>query len=498
MEKKMPAYDVIVVGAGNAAMCAALSAREKGARVLVLERAPRQDRGGNSAHSGGAFRVVYRNVDDLMKLVPDLSEQEKQNSDFGTYTEERYLDDLARMSQYRCDPDLAETLVKNSLSTALWMQKYGVRFVPIYGRQAFKVDGRFKFWGGLTVEVSGGGLGLMQTLFGAAEKRGVEILYGARAVRLLRDRGAICGLQVIQNDVTTDYHAKTVVLGSGGFHANTEWRARYLGPNWDLAKARGTRFNTGDGIGMAIESGALSWGHWSGCHSVFYDRNAPDFGDINLLNQQKNGFALGIVVNALGKRFVDEGRDFRNYTYARMGARVLEQPGAIGYQVFDQKVLPLLPDEYRIRKMTRVQGETLEQLAAAMDGVDPKGFLETVKEFNSAVRTDVPFNPAIKDGRCTAGLAVDKSNWANPLDAPPYVAFGVTAGITCTYGGIRINTSAQVLSSDGPPIAGLYAAGELVGGLYYIDYPGGAGLMAGSVFGRIGGANAAAFSATRR
>lgn len=494
----MPAYDVIVVGAGNAAMCAALSAREKGARVLVLERAPRQDRGGNSAHSGGAFRVVYRNVDDLMKLVPDLSEQEKQNSDFGTYTEERYLDDLARMSQYRCDPDLAETLVKNSLSTALWMQKYGVRFVPIYGRQAFKVDGRFKFWGGLTVEVSGGGLGLMQTLFGAAEKRGVEILYGARAVRLLRDRGAIRGLQVIQNDVTTDYHAKTVVLGSGGFHANTEWRARYLGPNWDLAKARGTRFNTGDGIGMAIESGALSWGHWSGCHSVFYDRNAPDFGDINLLNQQKNGFALGIVINALGKRFVDEGRDFRNYTYARMGARVLEQPGAIGYQVFDQKVLPLLPDEYRIRKMTRVQGETLEQLAAAMDGVDPKGFLETVKEFNSAVRTDVPFNPAIKDGRCTAGLAVDKSNWANPLDAPPYVAFGVTAGITCTYGGIRINTSAQVLSSDGPPIAGLYAAGELVGGLYYIDYPGGAGLMAGSVFGRIGGANAAAFSATRR
>jgi tricarballylate dehydrogenase len=493
----MSSHDVIVVGAGNAAMCAALSAHEQGARVLVLERAQIAERGGNSAHSGGSFRVVYRDMEDFRTLVPDLSPAEADTADFGTYTEEQYLDDLARMSQYRCDPDLAEVLVRQSLPTATWMQKYGVRFVPIYGRQAFKVDGRFRFWGGLTVEVSGGGLGLMQTLFAAAQKAGIEVLYGARAVQLLRNHGRACGVRVIRNDLESDHLAKAVVLGSGGFHANTEWRARYLGPNWDLAKARGTRCNTGDGIRMAIDAGALSWGNWSGCHSVFYDRNAPDFGDLNLLNQQKNGFAQGIVVNALGRRFVDEGRDFRNYTYAQMGARVLEQPGAIGYQVFDSKVIDLLPDEYRIRQITRVQADTLGELAAKMDGIDPQGFLAEVQAFNAAVRTDRPYNPAIKDGRCTTGLAVNKSNWANPLDAPPYYAFGVTAGVTCTYGGIRIDTGARVLSADGPVIPGLFATGEMVGGLYYVNYPGGAGLMSGSVFGKIGGANAAAFAASR-
>ena len=491
----MSGSDVIVVGAGNAAMCAALSAHEHGARVLVLERAQIDNRGGNSAHSGGSFRVVYRDMDDFKKLVPDLTPDEIRNSDFGTYTEEKYLDDLARMSQYRCDPDLAEVLVKQSLPAALWMQKFGVRFIPIYGRQAFKVDGKFKFWGGLTVEVAGGGLGLMQTLFTAAEQRGMDVLYGARAVGLLTEKGRACGVRVIRNGESTDYPARAVVLGSGGFHANTEWRARYLGPNWDLAKARGTRCNTGDGITMALDAGALSWGNWSGCHSVFFDRNAPDFGDLNLLNQQKNGFAQGIVVNALGKRFVDEGRDFRNYTYAQMGARILEQPGAIGYQVFDSKVIHLLPDEYRMKKMTKVQADTLEELVAGMDGIDAQGFLDEVKAFNAAVKREVPYVPAIKDHRCTVGLAINKSNWANPLDTPPYYAFGVTAGITCTYGGIRIDSDARVLSAEGPPIAGLYATGEMVGGLYYVNYPGGAGLMSGSVFGRIGGANAAAFAA---
>lgn len=247
----MSSYDVIVVGAGNAAMCAALSARENGARVLVLERAQREARGGNSAHAGGAFRIAYRDLDDIAKLVPDLTEDEAKNSDFGTYTEEQYLDDLARMSQYRCDPDLAETLVKNSLETALWMRSCGVRFVPMFGRQAYKVDGKFKFWGGLTVEVSGGGLGLMEALFRAAEQRGVEIGYGARAVKLLRVGGTVCGVRAIQDNVEVDYHAKAVVLGAGGFHANAEWRARYLGQDWDLAKVRGTRCNTGDGIRMA-------------------------------------------------------------------------------------------------------------------------------------------------------------------------------------------------------------------------------------------------------
>jgi tricarballylate dehydrogenase len=495
----MSDFDVIVLGAGNAALSAALAAREQGARVLVVERAPEQDRGGNSAHSGGAFRVAYGGVEDLRKVMPDLSDSEIASTDFGTYTEQQYFDDLARMSRYRADGELVEVLVSRSLATMVWMRERGVRFVPIYGRQAFKIDGKFKFWGGLTVEASGGGRGLVDGLFTAIERAGAAIWYGSRGVRVeLDEDGRIGGIEVVRDGRRIKLRAPAVVLGSGGFHANAEWRARYLGTNWDLAKARGSRFNTGDGIRMAIEAGAMSWGHWSGCHSVAYDRNAPDFGDINLLGQQKNGFPMGIMVNARGERFFDEGADFRNYIYATLGREVLRQPGGIAWQVFDQKVAHLLSDEYRIRQITKVQADTLEELAVKLEDVDPAGFLKTVRAFNEAVRTDVPFNPNIKDGRGTTGLAVPKTNWANPLETPPYIAFGITCGITFTYGGIRIDPLARVISEEGSAIPGLYATGELVGGLYYDSYPGGAGLMAGAVFGKIAGEGAAAHALKRQ
>jgi tricarballylate dehydrogenase len=486
--------DVIVVGGGNAALCAALSARQAGANAVVLERAPEEERGGNSAYSGGAFRVVYNGLEDIRGLVPDLSDSEIAESDFGDYTRDKYFDDMARLSKYRANPELVEALIDRSYETLSWMRTLGVRFVPIYGRQAFKVDGKFKFWGGLTLEVSGGGRGLMDYLYAAADKLGVEVKYGARATSLLWDGARVRGVRFREGEQMREIEAGAVILGSGGFHANAEWRARYLGRDWDLAKARGSRFNTGDGIQMALDIGAMSYGHWSGCHSVNYDRNAPEFGEPNLLSQQKNSFPFGILVNSRGERFVDEGADFRNYTYAQMGRWILEQPGALAWQVFDQRVVSLLTDEYRIRQITKVEAATLEELATKMEDVDPQGFLREIGAYNDAVRQDVPFNPAVKDKRCTVGLRVNKSNWANPLDKPPFVAFGVTCGVTFTYGGLRINTGAQVLSAEGPPFANLYATGELVGGLYYHDYPGGAGLTAGSVFGRLAGVAAAALT----
>jgi tricarballylate dehydrogenase len=225
---------------------------------------------------------------------------------------------------------------------------------------------------------------------------------------------------------------------------------------------------------------------------VAYDRCAPEFGDIDLPGQQKNGFPLGIMVNQRGERFFDEGADFRNYIYATLGAAVLRQPNGMAWQVFDAKVAPLLSaGEYRLRQVTKVEADTLEELAARMEDMDAAGFLRTVHAFNASVRAEVPFNPNVKDGRGTAGLAVPKSNWANPLDTPPFVAFGITCGITFTYGGIRINERAEVMSEDAGAIPGLYATGELAGGLYYTGYPGGAGLMAGSVFGRLAGTGAA-------
>jgi tricarballylate dehydrogenase len=485
-------YDVVVVGAGNAAMCAALAARDTGASVLVLERAPRDERGGNTTFTAGAMRVAYRGAEDILELSPDLTPEQLEQTDFGSYTEDQFLDDIARVTEYRTDPDLAEILVKRSFETLKWMRGKGVRFMPIYGRQAFKVDGRFKFWGGLTLEAWGGGPGLVDALAKATEDAGITIEYGARATRLLTDeRQRVTGVALRKEGLEREVGARSVVLASGGFEANSEWRTRYLGPGWDLAKVRGSRYNMGDGIRMALDIGAMPNGHWSGAHAVGWEMNAPTYGDLAVGDGfQKHSYPFGIMVNADGQRFVDEGADFRNYTYAKYGHVILAQPQQFAWQIFDQKVTHLLRDEYRIKQVTKVTADSLEQLAGKLDGVDARQFLESVDEYNKSVRTDVPFDPNVKDGRRTEGLAVDKSNWANTLDTPPYEAYAVTCGITFTFGGLRINTDAQVLDTEETPISGLYACGELVGGIFYFNYPGGTGLTNGSVFGRIAGERA--------
>jgi tricarballylate dehydrogenase len=488
--------DVLVIGAGNAALCAAIAARRAGADVVVLERAPQDQRGGNSAFTAGAMRVAYDGIDDLRRLMPDLSDAEIARTDFDTYPRSRFFDDMGRITDYRTDPDLCELLVTRSLDTLLWMREEGVRFVPIYGRQAYEVNGRFTFWGGLTVEVSGGGPGLIASLHDIAAEAGVRVIYRAHARALLADDDGVQGARVTIEGVTRSIAARSVVLACGGFEANAEWRARYLGPHWDLAKVRGSRFNTGDGLRMALEVGASPAGNWSGCHAVGWDRNAPEFGDLAVGDGfQKHSYPLGIMVNARGERFVDEGADFRNFTYAEYGRAILEQPGHFAWQIFDAKVEPLLRGEYRIREITRVSANSLEELATKLEGVDPAGFLATVDAFNTAVTRDVPFDPNVKDGRSARGLRVAKSNWANPLDAPPYQGFAVTCGITFTFGGLRIDSEARTIDAAGQPIAGLYAAGELVGGLFYGNYPGGSGLTSGAVFGRIAGSAAAEHAA---
>jgi len=485
------AYDIVVVGAGNAALCAALSARESGASVLVLERAPEKERGGNTAFTAGAMRFAYDGVEQITALCPELTEAELASTDFGSYDQSRFYDDLCRVTEYRTDPDLADTLVSRSFDTLSWMRSKGVRFAPIYGRQAFKVDGRFTFWGGLTLEAWGGGPGLVEALTTAARREGIEIAYGARAVRLLQEHGRVVGVAVRQGDETVEIRSRAVILGSGGFQANTEWRTRYLGPGWDLSKVRGTRYNTGDGIAMALDAGAAPWGHWSGAHAVGWDLNAPPFGDLAVGDGfQKHSYPFGVMINADGERFVDEGADFRNYTYAKYGRVILAQPQQFAWQIFDQKVAHLLRDEYRIKQVTRVTASSIEELARKLDGVDADAMVQTVGAYNRAVRTDIAFNPNEKDGRRTSGLAIDKTNWANTLDEPPFEAYAVTCGITFTFGGIRINTSAEVLDVAGDPVPGLFACGELVGGIFYFNYPGGSGLTNGSVFGRIAGATA--------
>ena len=487
--------DVAIVGAGNAALSAALAAAEAGAEVVVLEAAPEAERGGNSAFTAGAMRVTYDGVADIRKLVPDLSEADIKGADFGSYSFDDYFDDMARVTQHRADPDLLEILIRQSLPALQWMRGHGVRFQPSFGRQAYKVDGRFKFWGGLAVETWGGGPGLVQALFDGAGRAGVRVIYEARARELMLDGGGVHGVRAtLRGGETIEVEAGAVVLASGGFEANGEMRARYLGPGWDLAKVRGTRHNMGEGIQMALAAGAEPYGNWSGCHAVGWDMNAPPYGDLAVGDGfQKHSYPFAIMVNALGLRFLDEGADFRNFTYAKYGREILAQPGQFAWQIFDAKVTHLLRDEYRIRQVTRVSADSIEDLAAKLAGVDAARLERTVAEFNAAVLTDVPFDPNVKDGRGTVGLDVPKSNWANPLDTPPFEAYGVTCGVTFTFGGLHIDGDGRVLDVAADPIPGLYAAGELVGGLFYFNYPGGTGLTAGAVFGRLAGSAAAVY-----
>ena len=487
--------DVLVVGAGNAAANAALAAHESGASVALLETAPQSACGGNSAFTGGAFRFVYSDVKDLLALAPDIADLDLASIDFGTYTEGQYFDDMGRLTEYRCDPELTDVLIRNSYASALWLRAHGVRFQPALGRQAFKVDGKFKFWGGLACHIHGGGQHLVAALHAALAQAGIPVIYETTAWGLLHDDARVQGVRVRFAGRNLDLRARSVVLACGGFESNAEMRARYLGPNWDLAKVRGTRFNQGNGHRMAIDIGAAVAGHWSGAHAVQWDMNAPPFGDLTIGDRfQKHNYPFGVLLNARGERFLDEGLDFHSYTYAKYGHEVMKQPGLFAWQVFDQKIVHLLRDEYRIARITKETAGTLEDLVTKLTGVAPDAALATLRAYNAAPRPDVPFNPNVHDGLRTIGLPIDKTNWAQRLDAPPYHAYGVTAGVTFTFGGLKVTQAAEVEDTSGAPIGGLFAAGEIVGGLYYHNYGSGTGLVAGVTFGRIAGEGAARFA----
>jgi tricarballylate dehydrogenase len=485
--------DVIVVGAGNAAMCAALAARESGANVLVLESAGAAERGGNTRFAAGQMRVGYGEPVNLVEIVEGLDAHVLAEVEIGNYGAADFFDDVARLTEFRTDAELMGVVANRSFDTLVWMRSQGVRFQLSFGRQAHREGRRFRFWGNLPCEAWGGGAGMLDAYYRQAEQLGITLQCDAGASRLIRSGGGVGGVEIVGHGERHVIAAGAVVLACGGFEANAELRAAYLGANWDLAKVRGTRFNTGRGLTMALDVGARSCGQMSGAHATCWDLNAPESGDLQVGDSyQKHSYPFGIMVNAQGERFLDEGADFRNYTYAKYGRELLRQPGMFAWQVFDNRAIPMLRDEYRVRQVTKVRANTLRELAEKLEGVDAKRFLKTVSEFNRAAPPgDVPIDASIKDGRCTCGLDVPKSNWAYPISEPPFEAYAVTTGITFTFGGLKIDTEARVLSEAGEPIEGLFAAGEIVGGLFYQNYPGGSGLTAGAVLGRIAGLGAA-------
>jgi tricarballylate dehydrogenase len=487
----MAEYDVVVVGAGNAALAAAVAAREQGAaRVAVLEKAPRELRGGNTHYSGGLLRFAYDRAEDLLPLMPDV---ERQLPGFlagvEPYPAKRFLADLERVTEGRSDGELAEILIGRSYETVRWMALRGIAMEPAVSLSGVRVGDTVKWSPGAVIRARHEGVGLSAMWFAAAQRRDVEIRYASAAVRLLQDgRGRVTGVAVRDDDGFREIGARAVVLACGGFEANPEWRARYLGRPWDHAKVRGTRYNTGDGLRMALEIGALPCGQWTGCHSTPIDAGAPPHGDRKLTDKTNRlSYPFGVLVDVTGRRFFDEGEDFQLYTYAKLGGLILHQPRGIAYQIFDHKVAGLLEPRYQTG--TPVRADSLGALLAQLP-VDRARCLQTLEEYNAAVAPG-PFDPTIRDGLTTRGLPLPKSNWAQRLDAPPFTAWPVTGGITFTFGGVRVNDRGQVQSTSWTSIPGLFACGEMVGGLFHGNYPGGTGLMAGAVFGRIAGANAA-------
>ena len=486
-------YDVVVIGAGNAALSAALSAKDNGAeKVLVLEKASLKEKGGNSRYTNGAYRFAYDGFSDLKKVIPNL--KNSNSIDYGKYSVADFLKDMNKVTQGKTDKKLSKTLTSKSFETIHWLSKKGLKFTPIKGRQSFKVNGIMKYWGGLTLEVDGQGEKLIESMLKITKKNKIDIQYDTAAVDLIYEDNIVKGVEVISKNKPKTILAKSIILACGGFESSSEMRTRYLGPGWEMAKVRGTKHNTGDGLTMALKIGASPFGNWSGCHAVFHDMNGPEFSDLKISNKyRKISYPWGIVLNADGDRFVDEGEDFRNFTYAKFGKEVIKQPNQIGWQIFDHKVRHMLYPEYDVKSATMVKANSIKELLSKITSINSQKALKTINEYNEAVKDEIKYDPTIKDGKCTEGLKINKTNWANKIDKPPYYAYGVTCGITFTFGGLRVNEKCQVLNKVMKPIKGLYAAGEMIGGIFYFNYPGGSGLTSGAVFGKIAGRSAAKF-----
>jgi tricarballylate dehydrogenase len=486
-------YDVVVVGAGNAALCAAISAKEQGLNVLVLEKGPFEKRGGNSFFTDGAIRFAYHGLSDIRKVIPSITDEEASKIIMPQYGEEDYYNDILRVTNKQSDLKLAEKLVTNSYETIAWMRDQGVSFELIYDNQSFEKDGKRQFWGGLPVKTHNKGIGLIAALNNRAENLGIEVWYESQAVKINQQNKKIESVTVKQKGKTINVPASSIILACGSFEANKEMRKKFIGDEWKNAIVRGTEFNTGDGISMAIEIGAQTYGQWSGCHSIGTDYNAPKVGDFKKPGDifKKHSYPLGIMLNKDGERFVDEGADFRNYTYAKYGREILKQPDHVAYQIYDQQVRPLLRKEYNLEEATYYQADSLEELVKQLP-VDREAFLQTIEQYNNAVQ-EGGYNPTEKDGKGTEGITPPKTNWALKIEKGPFYAFPVTCGITFSFGGLRVDTECQVLTKEEQPLEGLFAAGEMIGGIFYDNYPGGSGLMSGAVFGRQAGISAAAY-----
>jgi tricarballylate dehydrogenase len=481
--------DVVVGGGGNAGLVAAIAARNKGKNVLLIEKGPKKSRGGNTRFTDGRFKIAAESDRDIISLVEE-AKLPKGELEIEPPSKDEFYNLAMKLSEGCADKRLTEIFVNKSFETVMWMKEQGVKW-ELSTMTCYEKKGRL-FWPSTAMILQASGLSgesLVEMLYGVVENRGIEVLYETAAQSLITHAdGGVCGVLAKGVEGMVQIDAKAVILACGGFQADPAWRRSFLGENWDLIKIRGTRYNTGEGIKMALGIGAQATGHWGGCHAAPVSEDSPMV-ECASAGSQRYYWDYSIMVNRNGERFLDEGENFRDHTYAKFGKEVLKQPGSVAFQIFDAKVTPLLVD-MGYPTGVRVENNSLKELAEELD-INVERFLQTVKEYNEAVVDEKPFVTYKLDGRRTKGLKIDKTNWAQRIDTPPYWGYAVVCGLTMTYGGIKTNEKAQVIDTSDRPIKGLYAVGEATGGFFYHNYIGGTGLTRGAVMGKIAGTEAA-------
>lgn len=477
------AFDVVIVGCGVAGLSAALEALERGASVALLERSDIEERGGQTRWTEAQMRMKNE-----MEVADDLESHFAENA--GHHLDPVLVSEAANDFENWSsivkvlnftDPELISTLASQAGPTLQWMKRFGVRFDSQPGYFITTCTTR--------LGPVGGGLAIVEALAPAAEKAGARFFYRTTARRLLQDEhGAVIGLEASSlGNRTLQFKARTVVLASGGFQGNPEMLTHYIGPDARYLRpvARGGYYNKGEGIRMALDIGAAPAGDYSEIHAEPLDPRSGVTEPIVLV------FSYGILVNKKAQRFIDEAPSTVDATYESITRQILKQPGGIAWVILDAKI----DDVPNWRRSVRsdqppIKADTLAQLADAL-GLNADDLQATVAGYNAAC-TDGAFDPLAEDGLGTApGYRPSKTHWARPIDQGPFLAYPVICGNCFTFGGIKTNPRSQVLNTDGEPIDGLYAAGEMTG-LYYATYTGATSVLRGAVFGRIAGAEAAA------
>ncbi|MBR1158397.1 FAD-dependent tricarballylate dehydrogenase TcuA [Bradyrhizobium elkanii] len=454
-------FDVLVIGGGNAALCAAISARRAGASVLVLEGAPKFYRGGNTRHTRN-MRCAHDAATEILT---------------GPYTEEEFWNDLLLVTGGQTDEELARFMIHESKDILNWIVEQGVRWQPSLGG-TLSLGRTNSFF-------LGGGRAMLNALYRTAEELGVDILYDAEVIDLTVEDGMFLSAQLKQPvGGKTEVRASTLVAAAGGFEANIEWLKESWGDAADNFLIRGTPYNRGAILKMLLAKGVQEIGDPTQCHAVAIDARAPKF-DGGIITRH-DSVVFGIVVNKLAERFYDEGEDIWPKRYAIWGRLVAAQPDQIAYIIFDSTVVT----SFMPTLFPPIAGATIAELAGKLE-LDAAALEKTITEFNAAVQPGT-FDHTILDDCATQGITPPKTHWARRIETPPYLAYPVRPGITFTYLGTRVNREARMLMKDGKPSANMFAAGEIMAGnVLGKGYAAGIGMTIGSVFGRVAGREAA-------